>query len=88
MRLDWCKANNWKPYKPHFSYIQKREKGGYRIRKWINNELQFLGELKTLEKAKKEVELFKKCDWDIEAVCNLDERIDGKTIFNGSEMYE
>lgn len=88
MRLDWVKANNWKHYKPQYKYIQKRENGGYRIRKWLNNELQFLGEFETLEEAEKEVELLKKCNWDIEAVCNLDERVDNKTIFLGREMYE
>lgn len=88
MRLDWCKANNWKPYKPYHDYIQKRENGKFMIRKWINNELQYLGQFNTLEEAKEEVELFKKCNWDIEAVCNLDERNKGKIIFNGREMYE
>jgi hypothetical protein len=88
MRLDWVKANNWKPYKPHYNYIQKRENGGYRIRKWLNNELQFLGEFETLEEAEKEVELLKKCNWDIEAVCNIDERKDNQTIFLGREIYE
>ena len=86
MRLDWVKANGWKPFKPGYKYIQKRADGGYRIRKWLNNKLYFLGEFRTLEEAEKEVELFKECDWDMEAVCNLDERESNKTIFLGREM--
>ena len=88
MRLDWCKSNDWKPFRPEKTYIQKRDDCGlYTIRKWIDNEFQYLGSFKTLEDAQKEVELMKKCDWDFESLCNLDERTNGKTIFLGREMY-
>ena len=88
MKRDWCEANNWKPYPSCFKYIKKNHNGNYIIIKNNNNKLDSYGTFKTLKDAQKEVELLKRCNWDIEAVCNLDERINGKTIFKGYEMYE
>ena len=45
----------------------------YQIRKKINGKLIIFGQFKTFEEAKKEVEIFKKYDWDWETVCDLNE---------------
>ena len=75
MRLDWCRANDWKPYRPNKTYILKHE-NGYAIRKWNGEKTEHLGFFKTLKEAEKEVELFKKYGWDLEAVCNNSEEIE------------
>lgn len=45
----------------------------YQIRKRINGKLKIFGQFKTLEEAKREVEIFKKYNWDWETVCDLNE---------------
>jgi len=87
MKLDWCKAHNWEKYPQEYSYIIKNG-DSYSIRKWNGTKLEYCGTFKTLKEAQKEVELLKKYDWDMETVCNLDERPDGKTIYLGREMYD
>ena len=85
MKLDWCKANGWKKYPQSYRYILKTP-WGYVIRKWNGKELQNLGMLDTYEEAEQEVELLKKCNWDLEALINLDEREDNETIFLNKSM--
>lgn len=87
MRRDWCIVNNWKPYPVEHSYVQKVDHG-YHVRKWNGEKMECLGFFKTLHEAENEIKLLKKCDWDIEILCNYDERKDDKTIFLGREMYE
>lgn len=68
MRLDWCRANNWKPYRPDKSYIQKTE-WGYTLRKWNGERTEHFGLFKTLDEAIKERNLLMRCDWDYDVLC-------------------
>ena len=85
MKLDWCKANGWKKYPQSYRYILKTQ-WGYVIRKWNGKELQNLGMFDTYEDAEREVELLKKCNWDLEVLINLDERENNETIFLNKSM--
>ena len=84
MIRDWCKHNHWKKYSPKFSYIVKTPCGHYAV---YHQDICY-GTFKTEEEANNEIELCKKCDWDMELLCNLDERINGKTLYLGRVIYE
>ena len=43
----------------------------WQIRKTINGKLIIFGQFKTFDEAEKEVEILKKYNWDIQAVCDL-----------------
>ena len=43
----------------------------YQIRKVIDGGLTIYGQFKTINEAEQEVELLKKYDWDIQALCDL-----------------
>ena len=43
----------------------------WQIRKTINGKLTIFGQFKTFDEAEKEVEVLKKYNWDIQAVCDL-----------------
>ena len=88
MIRDWCQANNWKPYSPPFKYISKNRHGNYSIYKYITETKRQVcfGTFKTFKEAEKEVEKLKRCNWDIEALCNIDERIDDEIIYLNRRM--
>lgn len=73
MKRDWCKANNWTPYPSNFKYIRKTRAGSYEIIKRINGKTESYGTFKTLKEAQEEVELLKKYEWDLGALCDLNE---------------
>ena len=73
MKRDWCKANNWKPYPSTFKYIRETRSGSYIIEKQTNKKCDSYGTFRTLKEAQKELELLKKYEWDLEALCDLNE---------------
>lgn len=52
-------------------FIEEYAKGKYIIRKTINGKRLTFGTFTDLKKAEKEVELLKKCNWDLEILCDL-----------------
>lgn len=73
MKRDWCQENNWKPYPSNFRYIRETPSGNFIIEKTTNKKTKSYGTFRTLEEAQREVELLKKYDWDLEALCDLNE---------------
>ena len=69
----------------HPKYISGNSKRGYEVRKIIDGECNHFGTFHDLERAKQEVELCKKANWDYETLCCLDEDepeqwLDGKMM--------
>ena len=68
-------------------YISGNEKRGYEIRKVINGETIHFGTYHDLKVAEEEVELYKRCEWDLDAICeSVDERINGLSVFNNRRV--
>ena len=94
MMRDWCYNNNYKKYpkKPDTctkeKYIYPKNNGKYIIIKYFNKKLESFGVFDTLNEAIRERDLLIKCNWDYELVCEVDERINNKTIYLGEEVYE
>ena len=91
MKRDWCKANNWDKYPPvEPKHILRTPNGNYMIYKSWRKNGKFIrntfGTFKTLKEAEREVELLKKCNWDYDLACEVDERRDSETIFLNKSM--
>ena len=54
-------------------YISGNPKRGYELRKIINGECTHFGTFHSFEEAEKEREKAKKCKWDFDLLCELDE---------------
>lgn len=68
----------------HFSdvYYVSENHGRYVIRKTIDGERVNFGQFKDKESAIEEAKLLKKCDWDLDALCEgIDETVDGEIKF-------
>ena len=61
-------------------YITGDSERGFELRKIIDGECIHFGLFHSLEEAKKEREKAKKCNWDLELLCELDET-------NGNPQY-
>ena len=90
MIKDWCESTGWK--EKYFTsntgekYISLKD-GRYYITKWINGKLCYFGGWKTLEQAIDERNLFIKCEWDLDAICEgVDERVNGMSVFNNRRI--
>ena len=76
MKLDWCKANGWKPYpKSDMMYINKTRAGTYNIKKQylVDGKIKTVnyGNFSSLEDAQSERDKLVSVDWDIDAWCDL-----------------
>ena len=58
-------------YRKHKYIVWLKNRRVWQIRKTINGELTIFGQFKTFDEAEKEVEVLKKYNWDIQAVCDL-----------------
>ena len=89
IKMDWDEQlmprNNPTYFNP-MKYIKKTPAGNYRIQKWENGKSISYGTYLTLIDAINERDLLIKHNWDIELVCNEDERIANTTIFNGRRV--
>lgn len=78
MKRDWCEANNWKKrYPVNYKYIFKRDNGKFQIVKRLDGKTETFGIFDTYEEAEEEVKKCKIVDWDLELLCELDERTCG-----------
>lgn len=72
---DYFKQRNWnvddRLTRSRGKFIEEYSKGKYIIRKTINGKRLTYGVFTDLEKAKKEVELLKKSNWDLETLCDV-----------------
>ena len=92
-QVELCKRFGWdlrlKPF-DCMKYIRKRVydngKVVYRIIRWHNGKEEHYGSFNCLEDAQFERDLLIECDWDYDAVCNVDERICGITLFNSRRV--
>ena len=92
---DLCRQKNWDEklrscnnptlHNP-MKYIKKTPAGNYKIEKWENGTTEHYGTYLTLFDAMQERDLLIKHNWDYDAVCNVDERICGITIFNSRRV--
>ena len=58
-------------YRKHKYIVWLKNRRVWQIRKTINGKLTIFGQFKTFDEAEKEVEVLKKYNWDIQAVCDL-----------------
>lgn len=87
---DYFEAKGWEnclnerlDYSNKPTYITGNEKRGYEIRKVLGGKLVHFGTLRDLKWAEEEVELYKQCEWDLDAICEgVDERVNGMSVFN------
>ena len=77
--------NNPTAFNP-MKYIKKTPAGNYRIQKWENGTSEHYGTYLTLFDAMQERDLLIEHNWDYDAVCNVDERICGITVFNSRRV--
>lgn len=63
-------------------YISGNPSRGYEVRKIIDGECLHMGKFDDYETAAREVEYYKKCNWDLDAICECcDDTVDGETLF-------
>jgi len=67
-------------------YIHKTRNGNYAISKTDGYKSNWYGVYPTLIDAIKERDLLIECDWDYDALCNVDERICDITVFNSRRV--
>ena len=58
-------------YKKPSYIVWLKNRRVYQIRKTTNGKLTIYGQFKSIEEAEEEVELLKKYDWNIQALCDL-----------------
>ena len=84
---DYFEENNWPlderlKYTNAPLYISGNPERGWEVRKIIGGECLHMGTFKKYEEAEKEVEIYKQCGWDLDAICSgLDDTVDGETQF-------
>lgn len=84
---DYFEENNWPlderlKYTNQPTYITGNPERGYEIRKIIDGECLHMGIFYDYELAASEVEHFKKCNWDLDAICEgTDDTVNGTTEF-------
>lgn len=87
---DYFEKNNWNKPINKLKYIHEITVNGskrYYIARY--NPYTYFGYFKNLDDAIKERDLLIKSGWDFDILCEcIDERVDNKIIWNGSEIYE
>ncbi len=86
---DYFEENNWPlderlKYTNKPTYISGNSKRGYEVRKIIDGECLHMGRFHDYNEAAREVELYKKYDWDLESICTCpDETSNGEKFLDG-----